>query len=78
MARTDTPQKVFAVCVRNDGYAASLEIRKIYEVLSDPEAAVHKLLRIVDESGEDYLYPESFFAPIELPDSLQEALRLAG
>ena len=38
----------------------------------------HKLLKIVDESGEDYLYPESFFAPIELPDSLQEALRLAG
>jgi hypothetical protein len=70
--------KAFAVCVRNEGYAASLEVRKIYEVLQDPNAASHHLLRIVDESGEDYLYPEDMFAPIELPRSLQEALHLAG
>jgi hypothetical protein len=70
--------KSFAVCVHNDGYAASLEVRKIYAVLSDPDAASHHLLRIVDESGEDYLYPEDMFAPIKLPRSLQEALHLAG
>ena len=70
--------KAFAVCVRNEGYVASLEVRKIYEVLQDPNAASHHLLRIVDESGEDYLYPEDMFAPIELPRSLQEALHLAG
>lgn len=70
--------KAFAVCVHNEGYSASLEVRKIYEVLQDPGAASHHLLRIVDESGEDYLYPEDMFAPIELPRSLQEALHLAG
>jgi hypothetical protein len=75
---TSGPHRAFAVCVRNEGYAASLEVRKIYEVLSDPEASTHHLLRIVDESGEDYLYPEDLFAPIELPWSLQEALWLAG
>ncbi|HEX6899988.1 MAG TPA: hypothetical protein VF789_09760 [Thermoanaerobaculia bacterium] len=68
----------FAVCIRNEGYPASLEVRKIYEVLPDLSAASHHMVRVVDESGEDYLYPESLFAPIELPQSLQEALELAG
>lgn len=68
----------FAVCIRNEGYPASLEVRKIYEVLPDSSAASHHMVRVVDESGEDYLYPESLFAPIELPQSLQKALRLAG
>jgi hypothetical protein len=70
--------KSFAVCIRNEGYPASLEVRKIYEVLPDSSAASRHMMRVVDESGEDYLYPEGFFAPIELPQSLQEALRLAG
>jgi len=77
MTRSDSPQ-AYAVCVRNEGYAASLEIRKIYRVLNDPDAAAHHFVRIVDESGEDYLYPESFFLPIELSEKMQEALRLAG
>jgi hypothetical protein len=64
----------FAVCLRNEGYEASLEKRKIYEVLSDLEAERHDQLRVVDESGEDYLYPESFFAEIELPQPLRRAL----
>ena len=57
------------VCVKNDGYHVSLEKRKIYVALSDDVAAEHGLMRVVDESGEDYLYPREFFAPIELPPS---------
>ena len=67
-------RKRFAVCLRNEGYEVSLEKRKIYEVLSDLEAERHDQIRVVDESGEDYLYPESFFAEIELPQPLRRAL----
>jgi hypothetical protein len=68
----------FAVCVKNDGYEVSLERRKIYQVLPDPEAAKHGDIRIIDESGEDYLYPKSFFAPIELPQPLRRAVLAAA
>jgi hypothetical protein len=57
----------FLLCVHNKGYEASLEPRKLYENLPDKEAERHNQLRIVDESGEDYLYPSEFFAPIRLP-----------
>jgi hypothetical protein len=69
-----TRKKEFAVCIRNKGYEASLERRKIYEVVPDLEAAKHKQLRIVDESGEDYLYPDRYFARIDLPQTLRRAL----
>jgi hypothetical protein len=59
--------KTFGVCLENRGYPASLETRKIYEMLADPRAAVRGFVRVIDESGEDYLYPESYFARIELP-----------
>ena len=59
--------KSFGVCIRNRGYAASLETRKIYELLSDPKAAARGFVRVIDESGEDYLYPEAWFARIKLP-----------
>ncbi|MDP3740112.1 MAG: hypothetical protein Q8R02_22195 [Hyphomonadaceae bacterium] len=72
-----TTRKAFAVCVRNDGYPASLELRKIYEVLADPDAAKHDQLRVIDESGEDYLYPVGYFAPIELTPSLRRAVLAA-
>jgi len=49
----------FVVCINNTDYSASLEIRKIYQVLSDPKANSHQMLRIIDESGKDYLYPVS-------------------
>ena len=65
----------FVVCVLNDGYPSSLEVRKIYEVIPDPEAAKHKQLRVIDESGEDCLFPEEFFRPIDLPQDVQAALR---
>lgn len=64
----------FAVCVKNDDYLASLELRKLYRVLTDPFADEHKLLRVVDESGEDYLYPRSYFLLAELPSSVERAL----
>jgi len=51
----------FVVCVQNTGYPASLELRKIYEVLPDPDASTHGLIRVIDESGEDYLYPNNIF-----------------
>ena len=54
--------KQFVVCVRNARYEASLERRKIYRALADPDAATHKQIRMIDESGKDYLYPEYFFA----------------
>ncbi len=56
----------FLVCVDNEGYEASLERRKLYEKIPDKEAERHNQVRIIDESGEDYLYPSQFFAPIRL------------
>lgn len=67
-------QKKFAVCVHNEGHEASLELRKIYEVLDDAEAAKHQMLRVVDEESEDYLYPEDWFVAIELPQTLEQTL----
>ncbi len=56
----------FLLCVDNEGYEASLETRKLYETLPDKEAERHNQVRIIDESGEDYLYPSRFFASIRL------------
>jgi hypothetical protein len=64
------------VCIHNDGYPASLERRKIYQALPDPEAQAHQMIRVVDESGEDYLFPLSYFSAISLPKNLVEALSL--
>lgn len=64
----------FVICINNDGFPASLEVRKVYRVLPDPTAAAHHCLRILDESGEDYIYPEDLFIPIELPQAAKEAL----
>ena len=60
----------FVICKRNTGYEASLELRKLYLMLPDDAAKAHDQLRVVDESGEDYLYPSSFFIPIDLPASV--------
>ena len=67
-------RSIFAVCVRNDDYEASLELRKLYPVLPDEFGEQHDMIRVVDESGEDYLYPNSYFVCVELPSSLQQAL----
>ncbi|MDW8214423.1 MAG: hypothetical protein RMJ55_12760 [Roseiflexaceae bacterium] len=66
----------FAVCLQNTGYEASLERRKMYRLIPDEDAARHQLVRIIDESGEDYLYPAHYFAPVDLPPAVEEALLL--
>ena len=77
MTRT-RKKKSFVVCLSNDGYGASLEPRKIYVALRDAAAERNGLVRVVDESGEDYLYPRERFAPLKLPRGLQQALAAAG
>ena len=66
--------KRFAVCLKNDGYEVSLERRKIYQVLPDLDAAKHRQVRVIDESGEDYLYPEQYFVPMTLPLAVERTL----
>jgi hypothetical protein len=62
----------FVVCVNNAGYEVSLEPRKLYQLLPDPEAAKHHQVRIIDESGDDYLYPEVLFVVVPLPEWVAE------
>lgn len=64
----------FLLCVNNKGYEASLEVRKLYERLPDAEAERILQVRIIDESGEDYLYPMDFFASIRLPVETQNRI----
>ncbi len=75
MKRTD-PR--FAVCVKNKGYAASLELRKLYQVVYDDVAARLHQIRVIDESGEDYLYPQEYFVAVQLPQSAEKAIRRAA
>ena len=62
------------MCLSNDGYAASLEVRKIYALLPDAGAEKLGLLRVVDESGEDYLYPKKQFGALHLPPGIAKVL----
>lgn len=66
--------KRYVVCLRNRGYAASLVVRRLYERVPDPEAERRGLLRVIDESGEDYLFPKDLFAVLELPDAVRQRL----
>ena len=65
---------LFAVCINNSEYPASLELHKIYRVLPDEDAERDGDLRVIDESGEDYLYPADYFMMLELPHEVQRAL----
>lgn len=67
----------FVLCIKNDG-CDDLEIRKIYEVLPDESAAKDNYVRVIDESGEDYLYPSSFFYPVNIALSVRESLLQAA
>jgi hypothetical protein len=78
MKRYRKAEPQFAICIKNTDYPVSLEVRKLYQVLPDAKAATHHLIRIIDESGEDYLYPDDYFIPIELPQTVEEVLRLAS
>ena len=64
----------FAVCIDEGSYAGELQRLKVYEVLPDPDAERHDQIRVIDESGEDYLYPKSFFFEIELPHTIDAAI----
>jgi hypothetical protein len=76
MAKKNKEQS-FVLCIENKE-CEDLEKRKIYRVLPDDEAKKEGFMRIIDESGEDYLYPESYFILVELPREAQEALQLAS
>lgn len=71
--KNTTPTR-FAICLRNTG-SEDLIIRKVYQVLSDEAAEKKRLLRIIDESGEDYLYPATYFFLIDLPQKVERTLR---
>jgi hypothetical protein len=71
-------QQTYAICVRNEGYPASLEVRKLYRVMPDVEAQDSGHIRVIDESGEDYLYPADYFVTLDLPRSVKEALEAAA
>ena len=73
--RSTGTRRQFVICVDNEGYPASLERWKVYRTLPDREAAGHDLLRVIDESGEDYLYAKALFRPIDLPSSIRRLLR---
>lgn len=71
----------FVICINNDNNPASLIVGKVYRTLSDPDAAAHRMLRVIDEDRSEpdgYLYPVTMFAPIELPEVAQRALMAAG
>lgn len=70
--------KELVICVKNEGYDVSLERRKLYVSIADAQAEKHGQLRVIDESGEDYLYPKAFFVPVELPQSIRRAVLLAA
>jgi hypothetical protein len=65
----------FAICVRNKDYEASLELRKLYPVLEDEFGAQHGMIRVIDESGEDYLFPNEYFVAVSLPQAVEKRLR---
>jgi hypothetical protein len=71
------PVKQLVVCIKNEGYPASLEKRKIYVALRDTGAEKHGLLRVVDESGEGYLYPKALFRALALPPAVRKAVLAA-
>jgi len=68
----------FAVCLNNSVYKASLELHKIYRIIPDDDAAEDGDIRIVDESGEDYLYPARWFVPVKLPQTVRQSLLKAA
>ena len=67
-------ERRFVICIRNDEYPASLEKRKIYEAMRDPDARKLHQIRVLDESREDYLYPETYFVALKLPKATEQVL----
>lgn len=69
-------KKRFVICVNNSEYQASLEKRKLYQIIEDSKANKLNLIRVIDESGEDYLYPNSYFLGIKLNRELEKAIEM--
>ena len=74
MSKAKENRAAFVVCLKNEGYEASLQLYKIYRLLLDPESEEESDLRVIDESGEDYLYPKAWFASIDVPEAVAAAL----
>lgn len=70
---TKSQKQYYVLCINNENYPASLEIRKIYQCIPDPQAESHNQIKVVDESGEDYLYPQELFLPIKVPEQAVRA-----
>jgi uncharacterized membrane protein len=71
-------RRQWVICVRNDGYEVSLETRKIYQAIADAEAETHGQIRVIDESGDDYLFPSRYFAAVDLPAAVRRAVSAAS
>ena len=78
MKNTTDQTLQFALCLKNEGYPASLEVGKLYRVIPDEEAAAEGYLRVIDESGEDYAFVASRFHPVQLPPAVEETLLTAS
>ena len=74
MEKANSIVRLFAVCVNNAEYPASLELHKIYQVIPDEDAANDGDIRVIDESGEDYLYPAEWFVLVELPEAVEQSV----
>jgi hypothetical protein len=74
MKRPENSSAHFVVCLNNEGYKASLEVGKLYRFLPDDEASAHGLIRVMDESGEDYAFAADRFHPVDLPAAVQKSL----
>lgn len=74
-SKSRSGERHYVICVRNDDYGASLELKKLYEILEDEFGSAHQMIRVIDESGEDYLYPESYFLRVDLPAAVERTLR---
>ena len=64
----------YVLCINDGGYPESLEVRKVYAVLADDRAALNNYIRVIDETGEDYLYPAKYFVPIQVPPEAAKIL----
>lgn len=71
---SNQPVSSYVLCINHGGYPESLEVRKVYAVLPDERAAVNNYIRIIDETGEDYLYPAKYFVPIHVPPEAAKIL----
>jgi hypothetical protein len=75
MKKKKNPALAYAVCINTEGYKASLEVGKLYQVIADEVAGGDGMIRVIDESGEDYLFKAARFYPAELPPALVKELR---